>query len=160
MRVIKFLYEVQPSRNPLCILPKGHIECWRIWHQQTLMSADVKCVSMQCVPFVSATRASRYGCGTYHQTSNIRRTGSLSLNASRLVLQLPLHNPSKPGVKLRIKILEQQWQAMLQLHLSDQHLYYLLTPLLEVWGYIANALFWTFFIDMHRIQVYILEWIP
>ena len=35
----------------------------------------------------------------YHQTSNIRCTKSRNLNASRLVLQLSLPNPLKPGVK-------------------------------------------------------------
>ena len=46
---------------------------------------------------------------------------------SRLVLQLSLPNQLKPGVKSRMKMyLEQRRQAMLQLHLSDQHMYCLL----------------------------------
>ena len=58
---------------------------------------------------------------TYREVSNIRRTKSQNLNASRLVLKLSLPNPLKPGVKLRMKMwLEQRRQAMLQLHLSDQ----------------------------------------
>ena len=35
----------------------------------------------------------------YRQTSNIRPTKYQNLNISRLVLQLSLHNPLKPGVK-------------------------------------------------------------
>ena len=57
---------------------------------------------------------------SYRQVSNIRRTKSLNLNVSCLVLQLSLHNLLKPGVKSRMKMqLEQRRQAMLQLHLSD-----------------------------------------
>ena len=38
-----------------------------------------------------------------------------------LPLEVSLPNPLKPGVKLRMKmLLEQCWQAMFQLHLSDQ----------------------------------------
>ena len=43
---------------------------------------------------------------------------------SRLVLQLSLPNPMKPGVKSRMKMqLEQRRQAMFQLHLSNQQFY-------------------------------------
>ena len=63
----------------------------------------------------------------YRHTSNISRTKSLKLNVSRLVLQLSLPNPLKPGVKLRTKMqLEQRRQEMLQLHLSDQQFWCLL----------------------------------
>ena len=63
----------------------------------------------------------------YRQFSNIRRTQFQNINGSRLVLQLPLPNPLKPGIKLRMKMkLEQRRQAMLQLHLSDQQFYCLL----------------------------------
>ena len=48
-------------------------------------------------------------------------------NVSRLVLQLSLPNPLKPGVTSRMKmLLEQRRQAMLQLYLSDHQLYFLL----------------------------------
>ena len=58
---------------------------------------------------------------SYQKTSSISRTKSQNLNASRLVLQLSLPNPLKPGVKSRMKMqLEQRRQAMLQLQLSDQ----------------------------------------
>ena len=40
----------------------------------------------------------------YRKISNIRRTKSQNLNAPRLVLQLSLPNPMKPGVKSRMKI--------------------------------------------------------
>ena len=40
---------------------------------------------------------------TFHQISNIRRTKSLNLNVSRLVLQLSLSNLLKPCVKLRMR---------------------------------------------------------
>ena len=41
---------------------------------------------------------------TYHKISNIRCTKSQNWNASRLVLQLSLSNPLKPGVKWRMKM--------------------------------------------------------
>ena len=40
----------------------------------------------------------------YRKTSNIRLTESPNLYVSRLVLQLSLPNPFKPGVKLRTTI--------------------------------------------------------
>ena len=40
----------------------------------------------------------------YRKVSNIRRTKSQNSNASRLILQLSLPNPLKPGVKLRMKM--------------------------------------------------------
>ena len=50
-------------------------------------------------------------CGTggyvehyYRQFSNISRTQFQNINGSRLILQLPLPNPLKPGVKLRMKM--------------------------------------------------------
>ena len=58
--------------------------------------------------------------------SNIMCIKSQNLNYSRHVLQLPLTNALKPGVKWRMMWLEQLWQAMLQLHLSDQQVYCLL----------------------------------
>ena len=41
---------------------------------------------------------------TYRQSSNISRTKFQNLNVSRLVLQLYLPNPLKPGVKSRMKM--------------------------------------------------------
>ena len=40
----------------------------------------------------------------YRKISNIRRTKSPNLHVSRLVLQLPLSNAMKPGVKSRMKM--------------------------------------------------------
>ena len=40
----------------------------------------------------------------YRKISNIRRTKSENLSDCRLVLQMPLSKPLKPGVKLRIKM--------------------------------------------------------
>ena len=40
----------------------------------------------------------------YSQTSNIRDNKSQHLNVSRLVLQMSLPNPLKPGVKLGMKM--------------------------------------------------------
>ena len=53
----------------------------------------------------------------YREISNIRRVKSQNLNDPRLVLELSLLNPLRPGVKSRTKMLR---QAMLQLFLSDQ----------------------------------------
>ena len=76
------------------------------------------------------------------QISYISRTKSPILNVSRLVFQLFLPNPLKPGVKSRMKMsqwLEQRRQAMLQQmsamlhqHLRDQQFY----CLLQVWRYL------------------------
>ena len=41
---------------------------------------------------------------TYRQTSNITHIKLKKMNLSRLVLQLSLHNPLKPGVKSRMKM--------------------------------------------------------
>ena len=61
----------------------------------------------------------------YCQTSKIRSSKSQNVNVSRLSLKLPLPNPLKSGVKSRLKMwLEQRRQAMLQLHLSDQQVYF------------------------------------
>ena len=52
--------------------------------------------------FVSSTppwHKTAYRNSIYSQTSNISRTKSQHLNISRLVLQLSLSNPFKPGVK-------------------------------------------------------------
>ena len=40
----------------------------------------------------------------YRKISNIKRTKSPNLDVSRLVLQLSLPNPMKPGVKSRMKM--------------------------------------------------------
>ena len=40
----------------------------------------------------------------YRQLYNVRRTKSQNLNVSRLVLQFPVPNPLKPGVKSRMKM--------------------------------------------------------
>ena len=72
----------------------------------------------------------------YCKISNIKCTKSPNLNVSRLVLQLSLPNPMKPGVQSRMKMqLEQCRQAMLQLHLSDWQFYCLLKGwlILETW---------------------------
>ena len=40
----------------------------------------------------------------YRKVSNIRRTKTENLNASRLILLLSLPNPLKPGIELRMKM--------------------------------------------------------
>ena len=44
------------------------------------------------------------GIDDNRKISNTRRTKSQNLNVSRLVLQLSLLNPMKPGVKSRMKM--------------------------------------------------------
>ena len=51
-------------------------------------------IAMQCGPVPIHTR----------KISNIRRTKSETLNDYRLVVQLSLPNPMKPGVKSRMKM--------------------------------------------------------
>ena len=56
----------------------------------------------------------------YHRKTVKPSTRSYNLNISRLVLQLSLPNPLRPGIKSKRKMyLEQRPQATLQLHLSD-----------------------------------------
>ena len=63
--------------------------------------------------------SSKFGqCSTRCQTFNTRCTKSQNLNVSRLVLQLSLPNPLKPGVKSRMKMQLEQRR-----HLSDQKWY-------------------------------------
>ena len=70
----------------------------------------------------------------YRQISNISLTKYQNLNVSRLALQLSLSNPLKPGVTSRIRMkLEQRRLTMLQLHVSDQHFYCILS-----YGYIRS----------------------
>ena len=60
-----------------------------------------------------------------HPQTSYKCIKSPNLNVSRLILQMSLSNPLKPGVKLRRKMkLEQRRQAMLQLHLSDKQFHY------------------------------------
>ena len=69
--------------------------------------------------------------GIYRKISNISHTKSQNSNVSHLILQLSLPNSLKPGVKSRMKTrLEQCPQVMLQLHLSDQQVYCLLSLIL------------------------------
>ena len=63
----------------------------------------------------------------YRKISIVRRTKFQNSNDTCLVLYLSLPDPLKPGVQSRMKMwLEQRRQAMPQLHLSDQQVYYLL----------------------------------
>ena len=95
-------------------------------------SREFQCFELS-VSTYNATHQRQY-CGTilsehtcllfklkYHrQISNIRHIKSQNLNASRLVLQLPLRKQLKPGVKSRMTVyLKQRRQAMLQLQLND-----------------------------------------
>ena len=45
---------------------------------------------------------------TYRKICNIRRTQNQNLNDSRLIMQLPLPNPLKPGVKSRVSA-DRRW---------------------------------------------------
>ena len=56
---------------------------------------------------ISSSKSETLSCGSVcycRQTSNIRRTKLRNLNVSRLVLQLSLSNPLKPGFKSRMKM--------------------------------------------------------
>ena len=58
-----------------------------------------KCIVMNAVHDTRCVESIKY-----HEISNIRRTKSHNLNVSRLVLQLSLPNPLKPGVMWRMKM--------------------------------------------------------
>ena len=77
-----------------------------------------------------------------NQTSDISRTKFQNVNVSRLVLQLYLPNPLKPGVKWKMKMrLEQRRQKMLQLHLNEQPFHCLL----------SCDLYWSFSVYIYLI---------
>ena len=61
---------------------------------------EISMVNTHITMFVAIMHTPR----DYRQVSNIRRTQSPNINASRLVLQLSLPNPLKPGVKLWMKM--------------------------------------------------------
>ena len=77
---------------PQCVNPSGaattHILGWLVQYSDY-------CCSLHHLPFINMD---------YRQVSNIRRTKSQNLNASRLVLSLSAPNPLKPCVKLRMKM--------------------------------------------------------
>ena len=88
---------------------KGHRELSKFDYTSTLDSHR----------FLNITKS------TDRKIFNISSTKSENSSDCCLVLQLPLANPLKPGVKLRMKMyLEQRRQAMLQLHLGDQQFYF------------------------------------
>ena len=55
------------------------------------------------IPSLTGTE-SRIFCENYCKISNIGHTQNQTLNDSRLIMQLPLPNPLKPGVKSRMKM--------------------------------------------------------
>ena len=61
----------------------------------------INCVFQSLLPSLSS--ALLFGID-YRKIHNISHTKSPNLNVSRLVLQLPLPNPMKPGVKSRMKM--------------------------------------------------------
>ena len=99
------------------------LQWWQYMAQMKKINMLCKCrrYSSKNSSQISVKTAENY---QYHKIFNISRTKSKNLSDCRLVLQLPLANPLKPGVELRMKMsLKQRWQAMLQLHLSDQQFY-------------------------------------
>ena len=70
----------------------------------TLLSDGFPChgVTITCV--VSILWIIAFGQKIYRKTSSISRTKSQNLNISCLLLQWSLHDPLKPGVKLRMKM--------------------------------------------------------
>ena len=60
-------------------------------------------INMTIEGFNSVTVGSRVK-SNYRKISNIRRTKFLNVNISRLVLELCLLNPMKPGVKSRMEL--------------------------------------------------------
>ena len=104
------------------------------WHATELgLAGDSRMVHRKLTVAVQITEHGESICTmkTYRQFSNISRTQSPNINVSCLILRLSLPNPLKSRVKLRMKMLEQRRQAMLQLHLSDQQFYCLLRCILS-----------------------------
>ena len=112
-----------------------YLQDYQIWWTKNLNSVILLCKSndqesplfagLSVVASHRWQHTAKWACvaAYYRQVSNIRCTKSQNLNVSRLVVQLSLSNPLKPGVKSRMKMsLEQRRQAMLQLHLSDQQI--------------------------------------
>ena len=71
---------------------------------QTFSKMHMKVSSAKCYPFCSGLNELTFAILDYRKISNIRRTQNQNLNDSRLIMQLPLPNPFKPGVKSRMKM--------------------------------------------------------
>ena len=111
-----------------------HVTVSTLWRQVSYKAGHRHSTVRKTVPFpeTCCPHSVTHNEGKiYRQIPNIRRTKFQNLNVFSRVLQLALPNPLKPGVKLRMNMkLEQRRQAMLQLHLSDQQVYCLLSCVL------------------------------
>ena len=77
--------------------------CGRVRLSKILLALfDARVPLDHYIDILKTNRGARFA--TYRKISNIRRTISPNLNVSRLVLQLSLPNPMKPGVKSRMKM--------------------------------------------------------
>ena len=105
---------------------------------------------------ISSVPMDSRGIFTYRQTSSINRTKSQHSNVSLLVLQLSPPNQSNPSVKSRMKMQLEHRQAMLQLHLSDQQFYCLLSCVLY---YRFEGIFFTLVsLELGQSSVYHSTW--
>ena len=89
-------------------LKLGYNKCWveatiDLWTQSMRFSTDIS-IMIAWDPFQSKYIHHKEMDLKYRQFSNIRCTNSPNLIVSRLILQLSLCNPLKPGVKLRMKM--------------------------------------------------------
>ena len=88
----------------LICLQLGHGRVIRGWSTQKEMLLLIHTQNSVTVHLHCVSERGTRGVTTYRKLSNIRRTKSENLSGCRLVLQLSLANPLKPGIKLRMKM--------------------------------------------------------
>ena len=84
----------------------------------------------------------------YHLTSNISRAEYLNLNICRLVVQLSLLNPLKPGIKSRMKMYRR----------CSNHIWVINNFIAHLGAYIFEA--WLYFSKMRWIRLQSCDFFP
>ena len=89
--------------KPPVKLRHGWVITSRCLTSMQLLICTVMLVWLKSIQLIEARTSSQH-FADYRKNSNISRTKSQNFNDSRLVLQLYLPNPLKPGVRSRMKI--------------------------------------------------------
>ena len=110
--VLSLIWDASTSCKIVVMLfYSGSDECWIVEPEDQSKFVSITVLEMKlekpCGPdYVSLKKGMRcrWKKLDYRRISNIRRTESPNLDVSRVVLQLSLPNPIKPGVKSRMKM--------------------------------------------------------
>ena len=104
-------HQVISSHNIDCVGPRGHCLPWSRTFTNSVSRNTTKCNYILMLPQKHIEHKKcededkcQMALKKYHKTSSISLTKSHNLNVSCLVLQLPLPNPLKPGVKSGMKM--------------------------------------------------------